>query len=66
MLTNTTRSFAPQLATAYIIDILCRSAAEHEQAVAKTRERLGQVSPTDEAMLLMMWEDLQRFTVADA
>jgi len=66
MLTNTTRSFAPKLATACIIDILCRSAAEHEHAVAKTRERLGQVSPTDEAMLLMMWEDLQRFTVADA
>jgi hypothetical protein len=58
--------FAKDFASSCIIDMLCQAAIEQEKKVADIRLRVGSVSPTDEALLSMMWNDLAPLTRGEA
>lgn len=51
-----------QLGAGLIVDALCRSAVSYDRQLADVRARHGQVSPADEATLMMMWTDLANIT----
>jgi hypothetical protein len=54
------------LGAGIVIDILCRSAVSFERQLADTRLRHGQVSPADEAQLMLMWNDLTTISRGEA